>query len=129
MFTGERAASGVVADFSNPRSIAQLELLRISREGDSMIVVLNGPLGIGKSSLAETLMERIDGCVMLDGDALIAVNPPHDDQLEHLHSTIALLISHHRRFGYRFFVLSHLWRSPEELADLRRRLEPDARQG
>src|SRR5687767_68171 len=93
-----------------------------------MIVVLNGPLGIGKSTLAEALMESIDQCVSLDGDHVVAANPPAADGLEHLHSTIALLIAHHRRFGYRHFVINHFWSSPPELADLRRRLadiDPD----
>lgn len=95
-----------------------------------MIIVLNGPLGIGKSTLAEALAERIDRCVMLDGDHLVAANPPADDEREHLHSTLALLVGHHLRFGYRHFVIDHLWRSTEELADLRRRLvdhDPDIR--
>jgi chloramphenicol 3-O-phosphotransferase len=87
-----------------------------------MIVLLNGPLGIGKSTLAEALCERIEGCVMLDGDQLVAANPPPPDELEHLHATIALLVEHHRGFGYRHFVINHFWRTPEELADLRRRL-------
>jgi thymidylate kinase len=87
-----------------------------------MFIFLNGPLGIGKSTLAEALVESLDQCVMLDGDALVAVNPSAPDELEHLHSTIALLVAHHRRFGYRHFVLDHLWRTPEELGDLRRRL-------
>jgi len=87
-----------------------------------MIIVLNGPLGIGKSTLAEALTESIDQCAMLEGDRLVAVNPTPYDELEHLHSTIELLISHHRRFGYRHFVIDHMWRLPAELADLRRRL-------
>lgn len=87
-----------------------------------MIIVLNGPLGIGKSTLAEALAESIDGCVMLDGDHLIAANPPHPDEVEHLHSTIAVLVAHHRRFGYRHFVIDHIWRSAAALDDLRRRL-------
>lgn len=87
-----------------------------------MVIILNGPLGIGKSTLAEALAESIHGCVMLDGDHLVAVNPPPADETEHLHSTIAMLVSHHRRFGYRHFVINHLWRTPAALADLRRRL-------
>ena len=83
-----------------------------------MIIVLNGPLGIGKSTLAES----IDRCAMLDGDHLVAANPRSSDPREHLHSTIALLVAHHRRFGYLHFVVDHIWTSPEELADLRRRL-------
>ena len=87
-----------------------------------MIIVLNGPLGIGKSTLAEALTESIDYCVMLDGDRLVAANPPPADALEHLHSTIAVLLTHHRQFGYRHFVIDHMWRSAAELADLRQRL-------
>ena len=89
-----------------------------------MIIVLNGPLGTGKSTLGEALSESIDNCVLLDGDRLITANPPHRDELEHLHSTIALLIPHHRRYGYRHFVIDYVWRSPQELADLRHRLAP-----
>jgi adenylate kinase family enzyme len=87
-----------------------------------MIIVLNGPLGIGKSTLAEALAESIDQCVMLDGDHLVAANPPPADPIELLHSTIALLIEHYRRFGYRHFVVDHLWRTPAELTHLRRRI-------
>jgi len=32
-----------------------------------MIFPLNGPLGVGKSTLAEALTESIDRCVLLDG--------------------------------------------------------------
>lgn len=87
-----------------------------------MIILLNGPLGIGKTTLAEALSERVQQCVMLDGDHLVAVNPPPDDELEHLHSTIALLVEHHRRFGYRHFVIDHIWTTGEEIEDLRCRL-------
>src|SRR6516162_5721509 len=88
-----------------------------------MIIVLNGPLGIGKSTLAEALTESIDECAMLSGDHLVAVNPPSGMQLEHLHSTIELLIHHHQRFGYRNFVIEHVWRTESELSDLMRRFQ------
>jgi thymidylate kinase len=87
-----------------------------------MIILLNGPLGIGKSTLAEALSERMPQCVMLDGDHLIAANPRFPDELEHLHSTVALLVAHHRRFGYRHFVITHIWTSPQAITDLRSRL-------
>jgi hypothetical protein len=93
-----------------------------------MIIVLNGPLGIGKSTLAEALTESIDQCVMLDGDSLVAANPPPGDEVEYLHSTLALLVAHQRRYGYRHFVIAHIWRTPADLADLRCRLQAiDAR--
>jgi shikimate kinase len=87
-----------------------------------MIIILNGPLGIGKSTLAEALAESINQCVMLDGDHLVAAHPPPVDEFAYLHATIALLVAHNRRFGYRHFVINHLWRTPTELGDLRRRL-------
>ena len=87
-----------------------------------MFIVLNGPLGIGKSTLAEALAESIESCVMLSGDCLLAVNPPPADDLAYLHSTIALLVAHHRSAGYRHFVIEHAWRTPAQLGDLRRRL-------
>jgi adenylate kinase family enzyme len=37
-----------------------------------MIILLNGPLGIGKSTLAEALGECIEKCVSLDGNHLVA---------------------------------------------------------
>ena len=88
-----------------------------------MIIALNGPLGIGKSTLAEALTESIDGCAMLSGDHLVAVNPAPKTELEHLHSTIELLVHHYRRSGYRNFVIEHIWRTESELADLKRRLD------
>lgn len=87
-----------------------------------MFIVLNGPLGIGKSTLAEALSESIEYCAMLSGDCLLAVNPPPADEMPHLHTAIALLVGHHRRVGYHHFVIEHLWRSPAELANLRRHL-------
>jgi predicted N-acetyltransferase YhbS len=89
-----------------------------------MIIVLNGPLGIGKSTLAEVLSERIEWCVSLDGDHVAVANPPALAALHHVHATLALLVQHHRRFGYRHFVINHIWRTPEELADLWDRLAP-----
>lgn len=87
-----------------------------------MIIILNGPLGIGKSTLAEALSESLDQCVMLDGDHLVAANPPPVNEVEYLHSTIALLVAHHRRYGYHHFVIDHIWHTSAELADLYRRL-------
>ena len=60
---------------------------------------------------------------MLCGDHLAAVHPPPQAGLEHLHSAIKMLVAHHRRFGYRNFVIEHIWRTEAALADLHRRLD------
>lgn len=93
-----------------------------------MIILLNGPLGIGKSTLSETLAEKIDWCVMLDGDHLIELNPPPENEHETLCVVSELLITHHQSVGYRNFVLNHLWTQHRELSQLRARLskfDPD----
>nr|AMP54118.1 AAA domain protein [uncultured bacterium] len=87
-----------------------------------MVILLNGPLGLGKSTLSEAFMEKIDQCVMLDGDHLVSMNPPPPNELEYLHATLALLIQHHKNRGYRTFVVNHIWRTAEDLDDLRRTL-------
>ena len=94
-----------------------------------MIIVLNGPLGIGKSTLGEALAESIEGCVFLNGDGLTAANPRPPDEIAYLHATIALLVAHHMRHGYRHFVVDHFWKDAEEIDDLRSRLlevDPEA---
>ncbi len=90
-----------------------------------MVILLNGPLGIGKSTLAEALTESLQGCAMLDGDHVAAVHPPPADEVDYLHTLLALLAAHHRRAGYRHCVINHLWRTGAELDDLRRRLVQD----
>ncbi len=89
---------------------------------DPLVVLLNGPLGIGKSTLGEVLGEAIDRSVTLDGDALAALNPPPADAVASLHETIALLVGHHLAGGYGRFVINHYWSSAGEIADLTGRL-------
>jgi chloramphenicol 3-O-phosphotransferase len=81
-----------------------------------MIILLNGPLGIGKSTLSETLTELIDWCAMLDGDHLIELNPPPANEQEALCAVSTLLIAHYQSVGYRNFVLNHLWTRHADLS-------------
>lgn len=87
-----------------------------------LFILINGPLGIGKSTLAEALGEALDHSVTLDGDALTALNPPPADPAASLADTLALLAGHHLARGYHRFVIDHYWASAEELAALSARL-------
>ena len=87
-----------------------------------LAVLLNGSLGVGKSTLAEALGEAIERSVTLDGDQLSALNPPPADEVRALHETIGLLIGHHLARGYDRFVIPHYWSSADELAALGGRL-------
>lgn len=90
--------------------------------GGPLIIVLNGPLGIGKSTLGEMLGEAIERSVTLDGDSLAALNPPPADEIASLHATIALLIGHHLGNGFERFIVNHYWSSPRQIGDLEERL-------
>ena len=89
---------------------------------DPLVVLLNGPLGIGKSTLGEVLGEALDRSVTLDGDALAALNPPPADEAASLHATLALIVGHHLASGYDRFVINHYWSSAGEITDLEARL-------
>lgn len=60
---------------------------------------------------------------MFDGDHLIALNPVPADDVAYQHETIVLLVVHHRRAGYRrFVIINHIWRTNGYLRDLHDRL-------
>lgn len=93
-----------------------------------MIIIINGPNGIGKTSTAWELNARFDRAVMLDGDHVGAVHPfeIYDDaRIDYLYRTLTHLIAFHQREGgYENFVINYVFESPESLEDLRRRLRP-----
>ena len=88
----------------------------------ALVILINGPLGVGKSTLGELLGEALDQCVAIDGDSLCALNPPPEDEVVALHELVALIARHQADRGYRRFVINHLWRSTAEFDDLERRL-------
>ena len=89
------------------------------------LILLNGPLGVGKSSVAEVLVERMRPAVNLDIDHAFDVRPFHlddPDQIAHGVETLAMLIEHHLAYGYRNFVANWVFESPQTLAQLKKRL-------
>ena len=95
-----------------------------------MIIIINGSLGVGKSSVAEELHWKFDKSVHLDGDSIGDVHPfeIYDEaRLDHLYRTLALLISFHQQNGYPDFVINYVFESPDSLQalmDLLRPLDP-----
>ncbi len=90
-----------------------------------MIVIINGPLGVGKTEVAWKLIEKFDHAVMLDGDYLGAVHPfeIHDSQrVAYLYDTICHVVCFHVEHGYHNLVVDYVFEQPESLAQLRRAL-------
>ncbi len=87
-----------------------------------MIIIINGPLGVGKTETAWALLEHFEKGVMLDGDYIGAVWPfdLHDEaRLTYLYETLAHLIAWHRQHGYANFVINYVFESAAELTQLR----------
>lgn len=90
-----------------------------------MIVLINGPLGVGKTDTAWALLELYDRAVMLDGDFIGAVHPfeIYDSQrLIDLFDTLHLLVEHYQKKGYPHAVINYVFETPDQMAALRKRM-------
>ena len=87
-----------------------------------MIVIINGPLGVGKTEVAWKLIEKFDRAIMLDGDYLGAVHPfeIHDKQrVDYLYQTLHHITAFHVSNGWHNFVIDYVFEMPQSLAKLR----------
>jgi len=92
-----------------------------------MIIIINGSLGVGKSSVADQLHYKFERSVHLDGDYIGDVHPFNiydDARIDHLYRTLELLIDFHQKYGYDNFVINYVFESPASLQDLQDRLLP-----
>lgn len=92
-----------------------------------MIIIINGSLGVGKSSVAEQLQYKFDISVHLDGDCIGDVHPfeIYDEaRIRHLYRTLELLVGFHQKNGYPNFVINYVFESPESLQELLNLLRP-----
>jgi GrpB-like predicted nucleotidyltransferase (UPF0157 family) len=87
-----------------------------------MIVIINGPLGVGKTETSWKLIEQFDKAIMLDGDYVVAAHPfeiYNDARIDYLYQTIAHNVAWHVAHGYHNFVVNYVFEKPESLAKLR----------
>lgn len=86
------------------------------------IIIINGPLGVGKTEVSWRLVEYFDRGVMLDGDYIGAVHPFEiydDERIEYLYQTMRHLVAFHVEHGYHNFVINYVFETHESLAHLR----------
>ncbi len=92
-----------------------------------MIIIINGSLGVGKSSVAEQLQWKFDKAVHLDGDAIGDVHPfeIYDPaRIDNLYRALVLLVRFYRQNGYHNIVINYVFESPDSLQDLLDLLRP-----
>jgi GrpB-like predicted nucleotidyltransferase (UPF0157 family) len=90
-----------------------------------MIIIINGPLGVGKTETSWKLIEHFDRAIMLDGDYVVAAHPSElhsDARVDYLYQTIAHNVEWHVAHGYHNFVVNYVFEKPESLAKLRQLL-------
>lgn len=92
-----------------------------------MIIIINGSVGVGKTTVAEQLHWKFDKSIHLDGDCIGNVHPfeIYDERrIDHLYRTLELLIGFHQKNDYHNFVINYVFESPESLEQLLARLRP-----
>ncbi len=89
-----------------------------------MVIVLNGPLGVGKTQTAWRVIESMGRAALVDLDYVAAVTPfdPRlDRDREYAFDSAAVLARHHFRNAYTHMVITWVFENAEQLASLQRR--------
>ncbi len=92
-----------------------------------MIIIINGSLGVGKTSVADQIMWKFDKAIHLDGDAIGNVHPfeiYNPARIENLYRALELLVRFHRQIGYHNVVINYVFESPGSLQNLLDLLRP-----
>ena len=90
-----------------------------------MIIIINGPLGIGKTQTSWALVRHFPRAVMLDADYVAEFHPfdyYNDEHLAYAHATLRVLAAHHLSHGFQHFVINWVFETPFQLERLRRLL-------
>lgn len=86
-----------------------------------VIVIINGSLGVGKSTVSEALLEKLSPAVLLEGDALGDVQPfqMYDaERIAYLYRTISHLLAFHVQNGYQNIIINYVFESEASLRAL-----------
>ncbi len=90
-----------------------------------MIIILNGPLGIGKTQTSWALVQHFPRAVMLDADYVAEFHPfdyYNDEHLAYAHATLRVLTAHHVSHGFQHFVINWIFETPFQLNRLKQLL-------
>ncbi len=90
-----------------------------------MIIIINGPLGIGKTQTAWKLLYRFDRAAVLEADYIAAFHPfdfYNQEHLDYAYSLIGTLAGQHVAHGIRHLVLNWVLESPEQLERIKHAL-------
>jgi len=90
-----------------------------------MIVIINGPPGIGKTSISQALLGRIEGSALIDGDSLAAMKSfsrSDREKLLHFFEAIRGMAEAFKKGGTRHLLIAFTFETPESLSLLKQKL-------
>lgn len=83
-----------------------------------MIIIVNGAIGVGKTSVSWALLKRLEPAAMLDGDHIAAVSPfsvLEPSHLAYAYQSIAHLAHFHRQNAYQNIIINYVFETVTEL--------------
>ncbi|WP_457610908.1 hypothetical protein [Lutibacter sp.] len=91
-----------------------------------MIIIINGSVGVGKTSVSLELQKKFKKSIMLDGDYIGAVHPfelYEQARIEYLYDTIYYLFTYHFSNGFENFIINYVFESAQSLDNLLNRFK------
>jgi len=93
-----------------------------------MIIIINGPSGVGKTQTSWELLYRMPHTVVLDMDyigwAFHSFDYSNQSHIDYAHSTLFVLIKHHLQNGFYHFIVNGGFESSEKLNQILNVLYP-----
>lgn len=83
-----------------------------------MIIIVNGAIGCGKTSVSWALLRHFERAAMIDGDFMAAVEPFsifEQSNLEYAYRSIAQQLYFHLENGYQNLIINYVLETPGEL--------------
>lgn len=83
-----------------------------------MLIIINGPLGIGKTTTSWVLLRHFPLGVLLEGDYIAAFQPfdyYNQAHLDYAYQTFGLLVRHHYTHGIRTIIINWVFESHTQL--------------
>lgn len=98
---------------------------RTSTSPTTQVIILNGPMGVGKTTAARALVDRLAPALFLDADHVADFRPFDVREAEHLNyieDTLRHMVAFHTSHGFRRLVIAWVFETADRLGDFSERL-------
>lgn len=92
-----------------------------------MVLIINGPCGIGKTTLSKQLAKHLDNCILINGDEIhnfIMNNEVTDEQLELTNNNITSLVVNFLCVGYKNIIIDFVYENENHIQYIKEKIYP-----